>query len=571
MFARQVDPLAAFTSSLSAAEAHRRQDKDTTLHHHHCHQNFPFTSSPHSSSSCSSTSHPSTSNSNDNNSKKDSIAASSSTYNPYKRKHPLQFEPEFFAALDASLQEFHDDAAQHSDGNGCWKASLSNLNGGSPWPSRPCKRAKNSLSKCPATSQLTESTSRQPLSSGSSSARPRTPSPTPFFNPNQTTTIPHSDSANRNNETEPDPPLFQRKTPLVFPQASSPISAWSHRNAFSKSSAFVRNSKGPSIIDLSSGEELVPIHMVDKEQHKRRRNSSCEPSSPSEIADSLHQIFELQTDGTLLPILDPSPSDPSPAKRMRLSKANRCQYLHFLSDDECELDRLSTKMKADVRRRKAHNDFIGSNRTHRTTSLGRVARSGGSAATEAGSSYAHEEPYFGANGLWTEHAMDTTVSGILQEGVLSDQEHQMQHEEPNAKGGQSSLDPNYPDHQAMILYKGARSVSLTPHCPLVDWGRWMNDQAIGHVDLNELQGHEMVLYQREPIGQEPSSRFNRTRSIIWEEDDNQESDLASSVMIEELNEDDDDDGNLADDEECDLSDDAPLMDLEEQVTDMDLD
>ena len=570
MFARQVDPLAAFTSSLSAAEAHHRQDNDITLNHH---QNLPFTTSPSHSPSCSSTFHPSIGNSNDSNSKKDSTAASSSTYNPYKRKHPLQFEPEFFEALDASLQEFHDDAAQRNDASGCRKASLSNLNGGSPWPSRPCKRAKNSLFKCPASSESTGSTSRPPSSSGSSSARPRMPSPTPSFNSTQTTTIPHSNSTNRNSETELDPPLSHHNTPPVFPQASSPISSWSHKNVFSNSPTFARNPKGPSIIDLSSGEELVPIHMVDKEQHKRRRDSSCESFSPPESTDSLHQVFELQADGTLLPIRDPSPFDPSPAKRMRLSKANRCQYLHFLSDDESDIERLSTKLKADLRRRKTLNGFIGSNRTHRATAIGGIARSGGLAVTTAGSSYAHEEPYCGANGFWTGQAVDTTFNGVSQEeeDALSDQEHQMHQEKPSAKGEQSSLDSSNPDHQTMVLYKGPRSASLTPYRQAVEWSRWMDDEAKGLPDLDGLQGHEMVLYQRDPIGQEPSSRFNQGPRIIWEEDDTQDDDLASSVLIEELNDEDDDDGNLADDEEYNLSSDASLMDLEGQVTDMDID
>ncbi|KAG9069909.1 hypothetical protein KI688_009234 [Linnemannia hyalina] len=575
MFARQVNPLAAFTSSLSAAEAHLRRDNDINLSHH---QSLPFTTSPTHSPSCSSTFHPSTStsNSNDSYNKKESTAASS-TYNPYKRKHPLQFEPEFFEALDASLQEFHDDETQRNDPGGCRMASLSNLNGSSPWPSRPCKRAKNSLFKCPAFSQSTGSTSRAPPSSGSSSASLRTPSPTQSFNPTQTTTISHSDSTNRTSDTESDPPPSDQNTPPVFPQASSPISAWSHRNVFSNSPAFVRYSKGPSIIDLSSGEELVPIHMVDKEQHKRRRDSSCESSSPPESVDSLHQVFELQADGTLLPILDPSPSDPSPAKRMRNSRANRCRYLHFLSDDESDIDRLSTKLKADLRRRKPLSGFIGSNRTHRTTAMRRVSRSGGSAATiVAGSSHAHEEPYCGSNGFWTEQAMDATVSGISQEeeeDALSDQEHQMHQEELIAKGEQSSLDSSNPDHQTMVLYKGPRNVSLTPHPQAVEWSRWMDDEANGLANLDELQGHGMVLYQRDHIGREPSSRFNQGRRVIWVEDDTLDDNLDSSVLIEELSDDDDDDddGNLADDEEYNLSSDAPLMDLEEQATDMDID
>ncbi|KAG0294437.1 hypothetical protein BGZ96_001165 [Linnemannia gamsii] len=256
---------------------------------------------------------------------------------------------------------------------------------------------------------------------------------------------------------------------------------------------------------------------------------------------------------------------------MRLNKANRCQYLHFLSDDESEIDRLSTKMKAELRRRKAHYGFIGSNRAHRTTAMGRTARSGGSASIGTGSSHAHEESYSGANAFWIEQAMDAAFGGISQDqDALSDQEHQLPHDEPSTKGERSLLDSSNTDNQVMVLYKGPKSVSLTPHRQVLDWSHWMDDEAIGLSNLGEPQGHEVVLYKREPIGREPSSQFNRGRSIIWEEGP-QDDGFASSVLIEELNDGDDDDGNLADDEEYDLSDDASLMDLEEQVTDMELD
>ncbi|KAG0379412.1 hypothetical protein BGX24_000501 [Mortierella sp. AD032] len=528
MFARQAHALAAFTPTIPAADSHRRQDNNSignnsdNLHTHHSsslHSPYPNSFSP------------SADNIDSSNSKKDT----SGSCNPYKRKQPLQFEPDFFAALDASLQDFHDDAAQRSDNNGCWKSSLPNLNGGSAWLPRPCKRARNSFSKCPA-SQSTGSTSREPVSPGSSYAQPQTPSP-----------------------------------------GSSLLSAWSHRNDISKSPAFARNPKGPSIIDLSSGEELVPMHMDDKEQqHKRRRDSSCEPpsSSSSESVDSLHQVFELQADGTLLPIEDPSPADPSPAKRMRLSKANRCPYLHFLSDDETEIERLSTKLKADLRRRKAHNGFIGSNRTHRTTGASRFARSEGPPTIAVESSHGQEESCLGSNRLWADQSMDATIvsDNPKDEETLSDQACQWQVREPSVDGEVASMDSNNPGLQAMVLYKGPRSVSLTPNRQLLDWDLWLECETDHLMGSNGLRGHEMVLYQREPLGRDTSAQFNRRRSIPWDEDDFQGDDTASSVLIEELDDDEEeDDGNLADDEEYELSDDVPLMELEEQITDMDLD
>ncbi|KAG0207316.1 hypothetical protein BGX33_006897 [Mortierella sp. NVP41] len=82
----------------------------------------------------------------------------------------------------------------------------------------------------------------------------------------------------------------------------------------------------------------------------------------------------------------------------------------------------------------------------------------------------------------------------------------------------------------------------------------------------------MVLYQWEPVVRDPSSQCNQGCSVIREGSNNEEDDnLASTVLIEELKDENENDGNMADDEECELSDDAPLMDLEEQITDMDLD
>ncbi|KAG0273867.1 hypothetical protein BGZ95_010328 [Linnemannia exigua] len=553
-------------TATTSTDSHHRQDNNSIsnnndiLHPH-------LSSSLHSSYS--SPFNPSADNSDGSNNKKDST----SSYNPYKRKHPLQFEPDFFAALDASLQDLHDDAAQRNDTNGCWKSPLSNLNGDSPWLPRPCKRARSSFSKCP-TSQSIGSTSRDPVSLGSSSTQPQAPSPAPAYLPIKATMIPRS--ANRNSETIDDPHR-NAPPPPVFPQGS-PLSAWSHRHDILKSPAFARNSKGPSIIDLSSGEELVPMHMDDKEQlHKRRRNSLCEPSSSSssESADSLHQVFELQADGTLLPIEDPSPTDRSPAKRMRLSKANRCPYLHFLSDDEAEIERLSTKLKADLRRRKTHNGFIGSNRTHRTTGISRAVRSRGPPTTVAvESSHVQEESCLGSNRLWADQSMDAAIvsNNPKDEDTLADQACQLQVEEPNVDGEEASKNSNSPGLQAMVLYKGPRSVSLTPNRQFLDWDRWLEDETDYLIGSNGLHGHEVVLYQRERLGRDTSSQFSRRRSIPWDEDDFQDDDTASSVLIEELDEDEDeDDGNLADDEEYEQSDDVPLMELEEQITDMDLD
>ncbi|KAF9965388.1 hypothetical protein BGZ70_004916 [Mortierella alpina] len=72
-------------------------------------------------------------------------------------------------------------------------------------------------------------------------------------------------------------------------------------------------SEGPSIIDLSSGEKLEPLHWGEND-HKRRRDSIAESRSS---AESLREVFDVQGDGSLRPDLNHAPSLPSPPKRHR--------------------------------------------------------------------------------------------------------------------------------------------------------------------------------------------------------------------------------------------------------------
>ncbi|KAF9912420.1 hypothetical protein EC991_011112 [Linnemannia zychae] len=177
-----------------------------------------------------------------------------------------------------------------------------------------------------------------------------------------------------------------------------------------------------------------------------------------------------------------------------------------------------------------------------------------------------------AYGFWADQTMDaTTVSSIPKDkNVLLDQACQSQTGDPRAEREQSIMDSNNAAHQAVVLYKGPKNVSLTPNRHMLDWNRWLDDETDHLTGLDRAQGHEMVLYQRESRGKDPSSKFGQHRSILWEEGI-RDDDPTPSFKIEELGDDDDEDGgNLADDE-VELSDDAPLMDLEEQATDMDLD
>ncbi|KAF9089519.1 hypothetical protein BGX23_006618 [Mortierella sp. AD031] len=117
-----------------------------------------------------------------------------------------------------------------------------------------------------------------------------------------------------------------------------------------------------------------------------------------------------------------------------------------------------------------------------------------------------------------------------------------------------------------------KSISLAPNQGTFDWNHWEDNETSRLIGLHGPHGHEMVLYQWEPAVRDPSSQRNQGCSVIREGSNNEEDDnLASTVLIEELKDENENDGNMADDEECELSDDAPLMDLEEQITDMDLD
>ncbi|KAF9990405.1 hypothetical protein BGZ75_001887 [Mortierella antarctica] len=89
-------------------------------------------------------------------------------------------------------------------------------------------------------------------------------------------------------------------------------------------------SEGPSIIDLSSGEKLEPLHWGEND-HKRRRDSLTESGSS---AESLREVFDVQGDGSLRPDLDHAPSLPSPPKRHRIDETIRRGSVCLLDEEE---------------------------------------------------------------------------------------------------------------------------------------------------------------------------------------------------------------------------------------------
>ncbi|KAF9575416.1 hypothetical protein EC968_003021 [Mortierella alpina] len=111
---------------------------------------------------------------------------------------------------------------------------------------------------------------------------------------------------------------------------SSVSSASSKSSKSSSRSSLQIETEGPSIIDLSSGEKLEPLHWGDND-HKRRRDSVAESGSS---AESLREVFDVQGDGSLRPDLKHAPSLPSPPKRHRIDEPIRRGSVCLLDEVE---------------------------------------------------------------------------------------------------------------------------------------------------------------------------------------------------------------------------------------------
>ncbi|CAO3567814.1 unnamed protein product [Mortierella alpina] len=132
----------------------------------------------------------------------------------------------------------------------------------------------------------------------------------------------------------PHSPTFSNVSPTCAPSSPGPASpspmiepvSWCLGDQTSKQysdktfgSYSCSNSNGPIIVDLSSGEELVALHLGEND-HKRRRDSTEEPALNSPIVDSLRTIYEFQDEGSLVPILVRCPTRSFAVKKLRLGK-----------------------------------------------------------------------------------------------------------------------------------------------------------------------------------------------------------------------------------------------------------
>ncbi|KAK3814922.1 MAG: hypothetical protein J3Q66DRAFT_343400, partial [Benniella sp.] len=282
MFARQVDPLAEYSSAITAAEQQHRAQQEAIDQH----SSFTLQSSSHTTGSSNSTCSSSNNNTTSNN----------TPHNPYKRKHPLLFEPEFFAALDSALDGYNEEAgASHT-------TSLPQR-AGSPWSARPLKKAKKSTLSTAMSSPTSHDSTLPKVSPKLSPSTPPQNESTANLAPPSSKSPSGPSSTLRKHPPSPVPSC---------PSVSSP--PLPHNNIFPKAlPAFRQNLNGPSIIDLSSGEELVTLHLGVNE-HKRKSEDDLSP--PKGSAESLQEVFEYQDDGTLQPISDHNSGYLSPAKKV---------------------------------------------------------------------------------------------------------------------------------------------------------------------------------------------------------------------------------------------------------------
>ncbi|KAF9586203.1 hypothetical protein BGW38_008640 [Lunasporangiospora selenospora] len=556
MFTRHVDPLSQHDAAISAADIHHSrplfqeqplEDPSPQLHRDRIkHSGLNLNSST------------------SWNPKKTNITSS-------KRKQPLEFEPEFIAALDSSLQDTNglqsrqDDVSvpfSHASPN--WAASL-----------RPHKKAKTLT---PTYSRQRRGSIESVEPSTQSLGAVRDPSP-PFSTEPDPTEIPlRTKSSTRHSSSS---------SKLRSSNLSSPSPSPSPKTARAYLLAKV---SGPSIIDLSSGEELVAIHLGESE-HKRRRDSISggnngyhhhsvtevdSPDSPPLVrTEPCSEVYELQEDGTLLPVFDHRPHQPSPAKRIRMCHAGRhLSSLHSSNDLTKDLNENNNKTGWRGPRSYHRHDH---GRVIHTSHGSRRRRQPGTQAHSLNhetSSSAQASP---GTATWT--CIDTGHQDDSQDDAGSDQDKvvtttsQKDSSESDCFSKGLLSGTTDPTTQAMVPYRTHLNVSLLDPIDALSWGP-LN----GYVLKLDVPNSRALVPYRPNVLKEIFYRWIRERNL---HDAGAHRDYhPSNAVIEEQEEeeeegdeddDDEDDGNMADDEGWDSSDETPLAELQDRIMDMDLD
>ncbi|KAF9107691.1 hypothetical protein BGX27_008642 [Mortierella sp. AM989] len=539
MFARQVDPLAEYNYAISAAQQQHRASQEA-IHYSH--------SNDHLFTIHSSAQHASNNNSNNSNSSGDCDRdhGSNNVRNngqPNKRKHTFHFEPEFFAALDSSIKD-NSEETTNGNSNNSKHSSCSSLpqQGGSPqWSARQLKRAKKSTSNDSQASLPRVSVSQPTFADTPSTYEPASPN---FPVPIQT-------------------PSMQPR----FPPPSRAVFHMSHKNNISTPTIHT-NSNGPSIIDLSSGEELVVLHLGSNERKRTRDN---EPPSPIGSADSLREVFDYQDDVDLLPIRNLVQAQASPVKKVRLGKSSQHSSLRFLNEGDSDIENQDQGLTS---KQLQNQRVANSNGFHRRTKQTRKSWNL-EAARRNGSIFTRDDSCrFFADRSCSGISRHNTIDGDVEIEALArnHNEENIDSENDTEIGNQSDRNSINAENQTLIRHQAPAKYSIPDE--VIGWVNWKDMNHANIIPLEQLMGNEMVLYK-----QSLSADLNNMESNHGEQEDGiygkTENNSQLSVFIEELDDDDvgsdDDDGNVADDEACEFSDDGPLMELEEKIMDMDLD
>jgi len=245
---------------------------------------------------------------------------------------------------------------------------------------------------------------------------------------------------------------------------------------------------------------------VGQSDHKRPRESLTESSSSSSV-ESLREVYDVQEDGSLCPVLDHAPALPSPAKRSRIvSSTNDNGPLRSLDELEQSREQKRQNRRGLARARHMHAAVTTNNATNNN-------------------SYGYRD----------EAMMDIT-------GWMSDDD--VCH---NSNTRQKTARPE----MALIRYEGPKTVTLADGVDALIRKSWNDDHDIPSLD--NLQGNELVLYRPPP------------RALLDNDDNDDEPSL---TVIEEL--DDDDNIYQAAHASIDNPD-SLIHELEDRIMDMDLD
>ncbi|KAF9915185.1 hypothetical protein BX616_006703 [Lobosporangium transversale] len=649
MFARQVDPLMHFRSSLSVAEQHHRIQQEMVDQHSDSTFFSVAQPSPHNIQSinsnvniidnnilCTSNFLPSDFSGNDGNngnnysrnyinnntcdlnnintntSKKSTgtdtaTSTTNADSNPYKRKHTFHFEPEFFAALDETTS---DGEIIGKKNNPMSTTSTSPQRTGFSWMARPLKRAKRSKSNLaslnPNFNPVYEYEASPHQMNNVSSSLSASQCTVPSFS-----TISALRPTSGNNIT------CSTSTSTFATTAKSPSSS---KIATAKTNPSMRylNLNGPSIIDLSSGEELVVLHLGNNELKRRRDDSLLSSSTRTE--NFLLKAYEYKDDGTLTPIPDLDHRErpftqPSPAKKVRLSRSNqRGPHLEFIED--CEAVSVDDHQRGLTGEEKWSQKSVDRD-NGRDGSKGR----GGFYQSTEGGRY-HRPTVYGAfwNGTGTSVRLrgsrnmrrgsrKATVgtrfwADFDQEGSRinkGDDEAKDELEIPFANDSEDK-DENEVQDKEKARVGGGNLVRSKNVCNLFylaegfekpSQSHWRDLARAHFIPENEAEVHELVLYRSPDLTNDSIEDNILNYDGVWDADEfHRQYHHHTSAFIEELNEDtgngdvaevdydgDDDDDGIDDDNDGGVIPDneagsppenAHLMDLEEKIMDMDL-